>query len=345
MQKHDVIWSGDRKIGTNAAAYLIAEVGTTCLGDLDAALELVDAGAEAGLDAVKFQVVDPEQLSDKSVTYKVHHKGEVKLTNMYEMFSQLSFKEDEWRAIKDRCDKAGVQFFATADFEAGVDLLDRLDAPIHKLGAWDTTYRPLIEHMGRSGKPILVDLGPTTEGEIEDLLTWAGAAPVIFLHDFHTHVETQMNLNAIAYLKDKYGIAGWSSPGLDHDLDFAALALGAKVIEKRLILDRDSQVYHAHQSLEPGEMNEWVSRIRHTERALGSVEIIPSESDQEQSLLYYRSICTSQKVQAGEVFGPGNLTGKRPGNGMPTKKMEELFGRKAARDIAEDTLISEEDIS
>ena len=194
------------------------------------------------MDAVKFQLIDPTQLSDRSVKYTYRAGGQTYSDSMFEMFSQISFSEDEWRKIAAACRASGVHFFASGHFIDGVDLLEKVGVSAHKAGAWDCSFRPLIEKMGATGKPLFIDLGPTTEEEFRDLSRWyleAGGSAVLPLHDFHTHVDTEMNLRAIPYLAETYGWpAGYSAPGRDDDLDFAALALGAAYIEKRVILSR-----------------------------------------------------------------------------------------------------------
>jgi len=338
---------GGRQVGEGHPCFLIAEVGTTCLGNLDMALALVEAGAKAGMDAVKFQLIDADQDSNPNASYDVVWGGEKKRANMREMFSRLEFKPDEWKTIAEACRKAGVVFFATVDYVAGVDLLEELGVPVHKIGAWDTTFRPLIEKIGSTGKPMVVDLGPTTEAEIEDLEAWyngAGGSTIIYLHDFHTDIAKEMNLLAIKWLKDRGSVAGFSSPNRDNDIDFATLTLGTTMIEKRLVLDRDIQAFHVHESLEPDELADWCRRIRRVEQAIGVPAILPSQKDKDGATKYYRSVCSIRDVKAGEVLSPENLHGKRPGTGIPTSRLGELWGKTAARDIPANTLITTEDV-
>jgi len=339
---------GKGKIGHGHPCYLIAEVGTTCMGDLDLALRLVDAGADAGMDAVKFQVIDPYQGSDASATYKIVNDGKESRVNMREMFEKLTFPAEAWRRIADHCKARGIGFFATVDYLDGVDMLERIGVDVQKIGAWDTNYRQLIEKIGRTGKPMFVDLGPTTEAQIGDIVAWyrmAGGSCVLFMHDFHTADDRQMNLRAIRLLQEKFPEwpVGFSSPARDDDLDIAALGLGAAYLEKRLILSRSEAAFHAHESLEPAELKQWVARIRHVERALGRAVIEPSDTDAAGALLYYRSLCTLRPVGRGEAFSPDNLGAKRPGNGLPTTRFDEVRGRIATRDLAADTLIAEGD--
>jgi sialic acid synthase SpsE len=337
-----------KKIGGCHACYLIAEVGTTCMGNLDQALRLIDAGADAGMDAVKFQVIDPYQGSDASATYKVVNDGKESRVNMREMFEKLTFPEESWRRIAEHCKARGVGFFATVDYLEGVAMLERIGVDVHKIGAWDTTYCQLIESIGKTGKPMFVDLGPTTEEELGDIVSWyraAGGPCVLFMHDFHTSDDKQMNLRAIRLLQQKFPEwpIGFSSPARDDDLDLAALGLGAAYLEKRLILSRSETAFHAHESLEPAELKQWVERVRHVERALGRAVIQPSDTDAAGAKLYYRSLCTLRPLVKGEVFSAQNLGAKRPGSGLPTARFVELLGKRATRDLAADSLIAEGD--
>ncbi len=327
--------------------YLIAEVGTTCNGDMDKAKLLIEAAAAAGADAIKFQLIDPTQVTDRELTYPVTIDGVVSQFNMREMFERLQFSEAGWIEIRETCQKCGINFFATVDFIQGVKLLEEIGVFVHKIGAWDITYRPLIEAIGRTGKPMFVDLGPATQGEVDEAIAWylkAGGDRVLLMHDFHTLNEDQMNMRAIQHLKAHYSWpVGFSSPGRDNDLDILALAQDSTFIEKRLILSRSEAAFHSHESLEPDEFGDWVSCMRRLERALGHPRISPSDEDRCGRAVYYRSVCTLRRIRKGEVFSTENLGGRRPGGGIPTKRLDEIYGRVATRELSEDHLVCEGD--
>jgi sialic acid synthase SpsE len=338
---------GQKQIGPGEACYLIAEVGTTCMGDLEKAIRLVEAASKAGMDAVKFQVIDPYQDTQADAEYKVIWGGVEQTVNMRQMFERLVFPAQDWVTIADAAAKLGIEFLATCDYCAGIDLLENIGIAAHKIGAWDTTYKPLIEHIGRTGKPMIVDLGPTTQAEFDDLCRWysdVGGCCVLPLHDYHTELAEQMNMNAILHLfKTTTGPVGYSSPNRDHDLDFVALALGANVLEKRLILDRTENAFHAHESLEPDELRDWVLRIRRAESAMGVAAIRPSEKDLEGARKYYRSIATVRSIAKGDLLTSDNIDGKRPGTGLPTSRLNDVVGQRANRDLPADTVLSEAD--
>lgn len=344
-----IVTFGNRKISGAEPCYLIAEVGTTCMGDKNKALELLRVAKAAGVDAVKFQVIDPNQLSDLNATYSVNIKGKVSQVSMSEMFRKLVFDESTWKEISKEARSLGLDFFATVDSIEGVEMLERIGVDMHKIGAWDSTYKQLIEAIGKTGKPMFVDLGPTSQDEAYDIVDWykkSGGVAVLFMHDFHTSDDTQMNLRAICKLNEIFPWpAGFSSPAQDDDLDFASLALGAAYIEKRLILDRTDFAFHAHESLEPAELKIWVQRIRHVERALGKAVIEPSTADLDGSKKYYRSLCTMSDILAGDILTVKNLGAKRPGTGMPTSMLDAILGKKVLRDLPANSLITPADFS
>ena len=349
QKKTQTIQIGDRLIGPGQPCFLVVEVGTTCLGDLDNALKLVEAGAAAGVDAVKFQVIDPDQLSDTKVEYQFSANGQTQRANMKEMFSRLQFNREQWAAIRDACNAKGMLFFATVDYPGGVDLLEELDVPVHKMGAWDVTYLPLVKKIAETGKPIFVDLGPANEQDVDDLVEHFlkfGGKTVLFMHDFHTQDPAQMNMRTIAYLNAKFSWpAGFSSPGRNDDLDFLALGLDAYYLEKRLILSRSLKAFHADESLEPDELKDWVTRVRRAEKAMGRNAIIPSDADCRMSQDYYRSIVAAAPMTRGAEFTAANLACKRPGTGIATVHLADIIGRRATRDLKADELLQQGDFS
>lgn len=339
-----IIKLGDRPIGEGNPCFLIAEVGTTSLGDLDRAIALVDASAEAGVDSVKFQVIDATQLSESATTFPMQIDGAVHHVNMGEMFRRLEFSQEQWRKIAHHAHQRKLLFFATADYVGGVDLLEEIGVPLHKIGAWDATFWPLIDRIGRTKKPLMVDLGPTTVEEIEKIERWyvraGGAGPIIYLHDYHTLLPEQMNMRAIEWLIARgKGPVGFSSPNRDCDVDFLSIALGAELIEKRLTLDANDAAFHAHESLTPSELRDWVVRVRAAEAALGKAEIRPSQKDLDDKSRYYRSICALTDIRAGELFTPANLGAKRPGSGIATDQLPRFWGTRAHADISMNTLL------
>lgn len=349
MASKSTVSIGNAMVGEGNPCFLIAEVGTTTLGELERCMKLIDAADSAGMDAVKFQLIDPEQLSDKSAEASYQVRGQKYSVNMYDIFSTLRFSRSDLRALFQSAEEKGLEFFATVDFLEGVQILEDVGVNAYKIGAWDCTYRQLIELIGQTGKPLFVDLGPATKDETEQIVDWymaTGGSSVLFMHDYHTEEPSQMNIRAIEWLNERFEWpAGFSSPDRNNDVDIVALSMGAHHIEKRLILDRNTHALHAHQSLEPDELRDWVGRIRWLEKVIGSAAIIPSDFDLAEKTKHYRSACTLTPVSKGQTYSPANLGAKRPGTGIPAKELEQVWGKKAARDLPANSLIASSDIT
>jgi sialic acid synthase SpsE len=349
VSAHRVISLGSKDVGGENPCFLAAEAGTTCNGNLSMAKELVDLAADAGFDAIKFQTIGPDaNLSDKTVVYHYRTVEGWAEENMYEMFKGLVFQTTEWQEIARYTRAKGLIFFSTADYLDGVDILEACDVPIHKSGSWDVTYEPLIIKMAKTGKPLMLDLGPATLADIVRYLEVSrqhGSGAVILMHDFHTDMPAQMNMRNIPYLQEMFALpVGFSAPGRQDDLDIVAVALGADLIEKRITLSRRTPGHHHALSIEPSELKPWVERIRLAEASLGSREVRPSAADTTDAQKYFRSICTLRPVRRGEPYTPENLDGKRPGNGIPTKHLNQFWGRSAPVDLDADTLLTWKDL-
>lgn len=263
----------DREVGPEHRLFIAAELGVTACGSVERAKALVDAVADAGADAAKFIVTDPEIVADKAhefsyLTYELQDINEdgserryVERENrrpLYDLLKEMTFSVSEWAEIKRYCDAKGVIFFATADHLDAVDLLESLDVPAHKLSAWDIAYMPLIEKMRATGKPVLVDVGTVNRAEL--LAALPDEKNLLFVHDPH---PPDWNLSRlVGFFRPDYPV-GFSSPDRGMWCDLVALGGGACYLEKRLTLKRDDPTGHHHAiSLEPAEFKVWVKEMR-----------------------------------------------------------------------------------
>lgn len=339
---------GPKRIGDGHPVFCIAEAGTTANGNVETAKALIQVAAEAGFDAVKFQTIDPEQLSDRTAVYRYQTLDGEAEENMYEMFKGLTFTPGQWRELAETAAAADILFFSTIDYPAGVEMLLDCGVPAFKVGSWDVTFDQLLIRLARTGKPILFDLGPASLEEVVRLASLCqqhGNSQLLPLHDFHTQRPEEMNMRTIPFLKQTLRVpAGFSAPGRDSDLDVMAVALGANALEKRITLRRGSAGHHHALCLEPDECRPWIERIRTAERCLGQAGVFPSEADLKDAARYYRSLATCAPVARGEVFTWANLDAKRPGTGIPMRQAELFLGRPAKRDIPANTLLSWEDL-
>ena len=228
---------GDRTIGDDHPLFISVEVGTTCNGSLDASLQLIDASAHAGADAIKFMIIGPEYfMSDRNVQYAYECASGARSENMFEMFSGLTFSTKAWQSIASRCKEKGIIFGVTVDYLLGVDLAVELNTAFLKLSSWDTGNVPLIQRMARTGRPLQIDTGPTTAGEIDKMLGWIQTEQcddVVLVHCSHAAEPSGVNINSVPYMKDVFACpVGFSADNRDHVPELCAIGLGANLIEK-----------------------------------------------------------------------------------------------------------------
>lgn len=338
-----------RRVGPGEPAFVMVETGVTHGSRLDAARALVDAAKAGGADAIKFQVIGAEAImSDRTVEYRYETAAGPRTENMFRMFKNLEFTREQWRELRDYAVKRDLLFFATTDYEEGVDVLEDLDVPAYKVSSWDVTHVPLLRRMARTGRPVLIDAGPTT---LEDLFKAArviaaeGNRQVAFLHATHSSAPADVNLQAMPYMREVFGVpVGFSAPGRDNDLDFAAVGVGVDLIEKRLTLRRDAEGHHHVLALEPEEFRVWTATIRRLEASLGRRAVVPSAEDLRQRELYWRSLVAARDLPAGTVLTDAALTCKRPGSGIAPEFLPMLVGRTTRRALRSDELLRWDDV-
>ncbi len=338
---------GNKTIGLDKDIFISAEVGTTCNGDLATAKKLVDVAKEAGMDAVKFQILDPEdKFSDKDIKFTyTRHNGEIVSENIYKMLKQYVMTFEEWKEIKDYADKKGIIMFATPDYIAAVDLMEELDMPAYKIATWDVTFKPFVEKIASLRKPVIVDLGASDTEEVSNIIKIfknAGNDKIILLHCFHSKKYEEMNLRSIEYLRKIFNcLSGFSAPDANNDLDYLSLTFKPVYIEKRLTLDRSDPRHHHSQALEPAEMNSYVKRIRELFKTVGNFSLQPTKEDLRLRQEHFRRIVAKKDIKKGEKLTLENLACRRPlANGIDPKYIDIIIGRKIKRNIKENQFLT-----
>lgn len=326
-------------------SFVVVETGTTCNGNLETALRMVDRAKEAGADAIKFMLIDPDWfMSDRTVLYEYEWSKGRRSENMYEMFKKLMFSAESWKKIRDHCRQQGIIFYVTVDHLPGVDLAEELEVPAYKLSSWDTANFPLIQRMASTRKPMVIDLGPTLLSDIEKLLNVIhreGNTEVILVHCSHATTDAGLNMRSIPYLQQVFNLpVGYSADSRDFVSDLLAVALGARMIEKRLTLERNYPGHHHIKALEPQEFKEYVTMIRRAEAMLGDYAIKPSPEDLRQKNLYFVSLVAEADIPVGTTITREMLACKRPGTGITPEFMDLLVGRVARRDIKRNELLN-----
>lgn len=325
---------------------IIAEAGVNHNGKLDLALKLCDAAKEAGADVVKFQTWKTEKIITRTVSqadYQTENTG--KTESQFDMLKRLELSYDDFRKIKAHCDKIGIQFASTADEEESLDFLISLGIPFIKIGSGEITNIPYFRIMGSKKLPIIISSGMSTLAEVDVALAElrnAGATDIILLHCTTNYPcpMQDVNLKAMLTLKEAFKIpVGYSDHTEGIEVPVAAVAMGAKVIEKHFTLDRNMEGPDHLASTEPAEFKKMVDSIRNIEKALGTGEKHPTKSEIDISKVVLKRCVASQQIKAGEIFNEKNLTVKRNDKGLPSKYWDLLIGKKAIKDYEIDEAV------
>lgn len=336
-----------RKIGPGHPCFIIAEAGVNHNGDLDLARRLVEVAAEAKADAVKFQTFRAERMvtaNSPKADYQIRTTGA--LESSQTMLKDLELSPAAHREIQAHSREHGVLFFSTPYDRKSSDVLDKLSVPLFKIGSGDITNVPLLEHVARKGKPMILSTGMSHLREVEDALAViqeAGDPQVLLLHCVSDYPAepADANLKAIQTLERAFQVpVGFSDHTLGTAVSLAAVAMGAHAIEKHVTLDKTLPGPDHQASLEPPELKEFVNLVRTVERSLGDGRKRPMPSESENRWIARRSVVARVDVPAGTVLRSSMLTTKRPGTGIPPTQLKNLIGKTARADIQEDTLIS-----
>ena len=326
--------------------FIIAEAGDNHNGDIKLAYDLIDVAVESGADCVKFQTfITEEVISKKSDKAEYQKKNTGNEETQFEMVKKLELTFDQFRMLSDYCKKKGIIFMSTAFDLISVDFLQTLNMPYWKIPSGEITNLPYLIKIASTNKNIIMSTGMAEIEEIEiaiDILKKHGAGSITILHcntEYPTPME-DVNLNAMNSLGLTFKTdVGYSDHTLGIEVPIAAVALGAKLIEKHFTLDRKMEVPDHQASLEPHELKEMVKAIRNIEIALGDGIKSPTKSEIKNRDIARKSIVARCDIKKGEAFSETNLAVKRPGNGITPMKWFDVLGKKANRDFEKDELI------
>jgi len=333
---------------SNGKTLIIAEAGVNHNGSLDLAKQLATVAKDAGADVVKFQAFKSEALVSKQADKADYQKATTDSDeSQYEMLKKLELSYEDFAELKRYCDSIGIEFSATAfDQESTRFLVEDIGISFIKVPSGELNDYPYLVQSASYGLPIIASCGMATLSEIEaalNVLKEHGAKSITLLHcntQYPTPYE-DVNLLVLDELHHRLGIdVGYSdhTPGIE--VPIAAVALGACVIEKHFTLDKTMQGPDHLASLDPYELQEMVSSIRHIEQARGSSEKQVTVSEEANRKVARRSIVAKRDISAGELFSEENLTTKRPGDGLDPMLWPTIVGTKAVRSFKADEKIS-----
>ena len=330
------------------SVFIIAEAGVNHNGSIELAYKLIDVASASGADAVKFQTFKAENLVSKNAQKAEYQK---KATNQSEsqfnMLKKLELDANTHKKLINYCKKKDIVFLSTPFDHESIDLLNELGLQIFKIPSGEITNLTYLRHIGSLRKEVILSTGMSTLKEIEEaliILTSAGTPKenITILHA-NTMYPTPMedvNLRAMRTIQNKFDVAvGYSDHTLGIEVDIAAVAMGATIIEKHFTIDKTMDGPDHKSSIDPEELKAMVSSIRNIEKALGSSIKKPSKSEKPNIIMARKSIVARKSIKKGELFTEKNITIKRPGIGISPMKWDTILGKVAERDYQIDDLL------
>lgn len=331
----------------HAASTIVAEVGSVHDGSFGNALKLVEIAAECGADVVKFQTHIAAAESLPSAPMPPYFQGEPR----FQYFERTGFSIEQWKSLKTKCDEEGIEFLSSPFSVDAVDLLEAVGVRRYKIGSGEVSNITLLEAVAQTGKPILLSSGMSTWAELDQavdtILRRQNRLTLLQCTSEYPCSHDQVGVNVMLEMRERYELpVGLSDHTLTNYASFAAVALGASVIEKHLTFSRRMYGSDARHSLEPDEFAELVQGIRAVETILGS----PVDKDSKAAELadmkeiFEKSVVSVVDIPAGTVLSSNMLAVKKPGTGIPARRLMDIIGRRVVRDIRKDNVLHETDL-
>jgi len=342
----ETIQFGDRLVGKDQPAYIIAEMSANHAGSKERALEIIRAAKDAGADCVKVQTYTPETMtldSDKK-WFKID-KGTWEGENLFSLY-QKAYTPWEWQEeLKNEAENIGIDFFSTPYENTAVDFLEDLGVEFYKVASFSITNLPFLKYLAQKGKPIIMSTGMATLAEIDEAVrtirkTGNNQLALLNCSSAYPSIADDMNLKNIKNLEETFGVpVGLSDHSLGSVAAVTSVAMGAKIIEKHFCMSREIENPDSSFSMEPDEFKKMIDDIRAAEKAIGKIDYSISEKEKN-SRIFRRSIFVVEDIKAGEELTEENIKIIRPGFGLKPKHWDNVLGTKAIKDIEKVTPLS-----
>jgi sialic acid synthase SpsE/sugar phosphate isomerase/epimerase/CBS domain-containing protein len=339
---------GSRRIGPNEPCYVIAEIGLNHNGDLAIAKRLVDVAAEAGADAVKFQKRKLTETYRQEIIDQPRH-GEQGLQYIVPLLIEFELSDDAFRDLYEYCRARDITFMCTPWDRASVDFLESMELAGYKIGSPDMTNFPLIEYVVATGKPLLMSTGMSTEDEIRRTLAFLDEkrAEYALFHCVSTYpaAPEEINLRFMQTLKEWSGRpVGYSGHDTGISISLAAVAMGARMLERHLTLDRTMRGPDHKASLEPAAFADQVRAVREVEMSLGAPHRWMTRGETLNRRVLSKSLVAATDIPANAAITRAMVTSKSPGLGLSPQLVDKLVGRRLARMVKRDDMFLASDI-
>ena len=336
---------GKKIIGLNHKPFIIAEMSGNHNQSLERAMKIVDAAADAGVHAIKLQTYTADTITVKGVLTISEKNSLWKGKELYDLYKE-AYTPWEWhKPIFKHAKKRGLIAFSSPFDETAVDFLETLNVPLYKIASFENTDHILLKKVAQTGKPVIMSTGVSTIADIKEsveLLRKYGCKDLILLKCTSTYPATpeNTNLEAIPLLKKLFNChVGLSDHTMGIGASIAAIALGARVIEKHFTLKRADGGVDSAFSLEPHELKSLVEETGRGFLALGKAFLGIQKAERD-SVKYKRSLYIVENMKKGEIFTEVNVKSKRPAFGLHTRSYELVMGKKARLDIKKGTPLS-----
>lgn len=322
---------------------IIAEAGVNHNGDVNTALKLCDAVKEAGADVVKFQTWKTEAIITKTVAQAEYQQENTGVEeSQFDMLKRLELSYDDFRKIKEHCNSIGILFASTADDPESLDFLISIGIPFIKIGSGEIGNVSYLRYMGSKKMPVILSTGMSSLADIDisiQALREGGATDITLLHCTTSYpcVFENVNLNAMNTIRDAFKLpVGYSDHTLGSTVAIAAVAMGAKVIEKHFTLDKNMEGPDHKASSTPEEFKEYVKAIRDIEEAMGNGEKVPTKVEKEISKVVLKRIVAKRSIAEGQIITEDDICVKRNDVGLPCNKWDIIVGTKARKNYGID---------
>ena len=324
--------------------FIIAELSANHMNDFDIAIKTIEAMADAGADAVKFQTFSPDTITINCDNEYFQIKqgtvwdGQV----LYELYEDAYMPWDWQPKLKEIAEDLGLIVFSSPFDKTSVDFLEDMDVPAYKIASFEITDIPLIEYVASKGKPIIISTGIATLEDIELAIKTChdvGNNQISLLKCTSSYPAPldEINLKTIPDMINKFDLViGLSDHTLGDEVSIAAVALGAKIVEKHFILDRNMGGPDSDFSMEPQEFKQMVDSIRNVEKALGMINYTLSEKSKV-NREFSRSLFVVENIKKGDVINENNVRSVRPNFGLHTKYLKDILGKKINQDLEKGT--------
>ncbi len=343
---------GNKWVGEGQPAYFIAEIGNNHNGDFYIAKRTIDEAIKAGADAVKFQKRFVDETFAKELLEKPQLKDQIFGKTYGEYRKALELDKEEFVKLKAYTEAQGVTFFATPFDKSSADFLEEVGQDVYKIASFDVTNLPLLEHVAKKGKPVILSTGMSSVEEVDEAVETIlkHNKNLIVLHcvSIYPSAEDKLNLRTIPMYQERYAPLpiGYSGHEQDYIPTLAAISLGAKCVERHITLDKAMPgPDHATVSIEPDEFKAMVAGARRIEHALGVARSVVLPDEMKTREKHSKSIVSTTRIPAGTFVTADMIMAKSPGYGMKPRFIPDLIGKKTKVDIEADTVVKKEDIA